>query len=154
MKPIIKLLMVAPLMLILISCATTDVEVVPFETSRTYSADFGDTWKKLVRFYSTNQIGIGTLEKDSGIITMNNENISVSAIKDFCADWPVSFLWTPTSGVARGSATLIEDEGFTTANVNVSFSVRSQYCYQGCSYTTNLCQSNGSFETSMLNALD
>ncbi len=154
MKFNIKFLLSIPLILVLVSCATTEVMVDPFDTSRTYDTNLDTTWKKLVRFYSTNQIGIGTLEKDSGLITIDNERLSVETIRGFCADWPVSFLWSPTGGVAQGSATLIEDSGFTTANVNVSFSVTSQYCYQGCSYATNRCKSNGSFESSMLDALN
>jgi hypothetical protein len=151
----IKKLLILPLVIVLYSCATTETVVVePFNTSVTYDSDFDETWSKLVRFYSTNQIGIGTLEKDSGIITMNNDKLSVSAIQEYCADSPVPFLWTPTGGTARGNATLIEEDGFTTATVNVSFSVNSQYCYQGCNYTSNPCQSNGNFERALLTALE
>ena len=62
------------------SCATTSVVVDPFDSSKTYMSDMDTQWKKLVRFFSTNQIGIGTLEKDSGIITVNNQNL---ALDDF-----------------------------------------------------------------------
>jgi hypothetical protein len=57
---------------IVASCATTAVVIVePFDTSKTYMADYDSTWTKLIRFMSTNQISIGTIEKDSGLVTLN-----------------------------------------------------------------------------------
>lgn len=153
---LIKYVVSGTILALLFSCATAPTVVVePFDTNKTYQASFDDTWKKLVRFFSTNQIGIGTLEKDSGIITVNNERLSTNLIRTYCADWPVGFLWSATGGTARGSVTLMEEEGdFTTANVNITFSVNSQYCYQGCSYSIDMCKSNGSFEKALLASLE
>jgi len=68
------------ILFIVASCATTAVVVEPFDTSKTYMSDFDTQWKKLVRFFSTNQVGIGTIEKDSGIVTVNNQNLSQDLI--------------------------------------------------------------------------
>ncbi len=137
------------------SCATTQVVVEPFDTSKTYMSSYDESWKKLVRFFSTNQIGIGTLEKDSGIITVNNQNLSSSLVSEYCA-FEIPFLWTHTGGQAFGSATLVEDGDFITANVNIQFNATFSSCnlYGVCAYKTNACQSNGSFEKTLLSALD
>ena len=151
----IKLLFLLPFLLLFYTCASTPTVVVePFDTNKSYESSFDDSWKKLVRFFSTNQIGIGTIEKDSGIITVNNERLSTQLTNSYCANNPTPFLYSPTGGTARGSVTLVEDEGFTTANVNITFSINAQYCYQGCTYVSNICQSNGSFEKALLSSLE
>ena len=138
------------------SCATTSIVVDPFDSSKTYMSDIDTQWKKLVRFFSTNQIGIGTLEKDSGIITVNNQNLAVNLVSEYCAI-ETPFLWTPTGGSVVGSATLVEeDEDFVTANVNMQFTAQFQSCdlYGRCNYMNKPCQSNGNFEKALLSALD
>tara|TARA_B100000674_G_C37427174_1_gene727770 strand:+ start:161 stop:625 length:465 start_codon:yes stop_codon:yes gene_type:complete len=146
---------IVPVFVFIFSCASTPTVVVePFDTNKTYMSSFDDSWKKLVRFFSTNQIGIGTLEKDSGIITVNNERLSSQLVNSYCANNPTPFLYSQTGGTARGSVTLVEDDGFTTANVNITFSVNAQYCYQGCQYVSNICQSNGTFEKALLSSLE
>ena len=151
----LKYLIILPLIIAVISCASTPTVIIePFDTNKTYMSSFDDSWKKLVRFFSTNQIGIGTLEKDSGIITVNNERLSSSLVNSYCANNPTPFLYTQTGGTARGSVTLVEDEGFTTANVNITFEVNAQYCYQGCTYINKVCQSNGTFEKALLSSLE
>ena len=72
------------------SCATTSVVVDPFDSSKTYMSDMDTQWKKLVRFFSTNQIGIGTLEKDSGIITVNTIPYLLT---------PLLFLFNPSTKI-------------------------------------------------------
>ncbi|MDC1123859.1 hypothetical protein OAT15_02290 [Gammaproteobacteria bacterium] len=137
------------------SCATTPTVVVePFDSSKTYMADFDTTWSKLVKFMSTNQISIGTIEKDSGLITLNGDNLSKDLVLSYCASNPVGWPNTTTGGKAQGNVSITEVDGFVTANVNVRFNVQGQYCYQGCSYVNYQCQSNGNFEKSLLNALD
>ena len=139
------------------SCATTSVVVDPFDSSKTYMSDMNTQWKKLVRFFSTNQIGIGTLEKDSGIITVNNQNLALDLITEYCAVEAPGWLWAPMGGAAVGNATLVdEDEGFITANVNMQFTAQFQSCdlYGRCNYMNKPCKSNGSFEKALLSALD
>ncbi len=137
------------------SCATTQVVVEPFDTSKTYMTSYDESWKKLVRFFSTNQIGIGTLEKDSGIITVNNQNLSPTLSAQYCSI-SAPFLFTHTGGQAVGSATLVEDGEFVTANVNMQYTANFQSCnlYGQCNYQSNSCPSNGTFERALLSALD
>ena len=140
---------------IVASCATTAVVVVePFDTSKTYMSDYDATWTKLIRFMSTNQVSIGTIEKDSGLVTLNGTNLSKDLVLEYCASNPVWWPNTTTGGTAQGNITLTETDGFTTANVNVRFNVQGQYCYQGCNYVDVQCDSNGKFEKSLLDALN
>jgi len=140
---------------IVASCATTAVVVVePFDTSKTYMSDYDSTWTKLIRFMSTNQVSIGTIEKDSGLVTLNGTNLSKDLVLEYCASNPVWWPNTTTGGTAQGNITLTETDGFTTANVNVRFNVQGQYCYQGCNYIDVQCDSNGKFEKSLLDALN
>jgi len=140
---------------IVASCATTAVVVVePFDTSKTYMSDYDATWTKLIRFMSTNQVSIGTIEKDSGLVTLNGTNLSKDLVLEYCASNPVWWPNTTTGGTAQGNITLTETDGFTTANVNVRFNVQGQYCYQGCNYIDVQCDSNGKFEKSLLDALN
>ena len=151
----IKITLIVFYTFFLLSCATTQVVIEPFDTSKTYMNSYDESWKKLVRFFSTNQIGIGTLEKDSGIITVNNQNLSSSLVSEYCA-LTVPFLFTHTGGQAFGSATLVEDGDFTTANVNIQFNATFSACdlYGRCNYINNPCPSNGSFEKALLTALE
>ena len=139
----------------LFSCATTQVVIETFDTSKTYMNSYDESWKKLVRFFSTNQIGIGTLEKDSGIITVNNQNLTSGLVSEYCAV-TVPFLYALSGGQAFGSATLVEDGDFITANVNIQFNATFSSCdlYGRCTYITDSCPSNGSFEKALLTALE
>jgi len=135
---------------VLVSCATTSV-VGNSVTSETIMTSYDEAWSKVIRFFSTNQVGIGTLEKASGIITISGQNLLMDLMSDYCDSKPaVPFLWTPLYGTANGSVTLVDDGDFVTANVNVSFSVVSGY---GANRVTNRCTSTGEFENSLLNTL-
>lgn len=138
------------------SCATTQttVEVEPFDSSKTYMADYDSTWSKLIKFMSTNQISIGTVEKDSGLITLQGDNLDKDLVLSYCAVNPLGWPYSANGGTAQGNVALTEVDGFVTANVNVRFNVTGQYCYQGCTYSNKQCQSNGNFEKSLLSALD
>ena len=144
-------------LLIFASCASAPtVEITPFDTSKTYMEDFDTQWSKLVRFFSTNQVGIGTIEKDSGIITLNGENLSYGLIQEYCPNAAslVPVFWSPMGGNVRGNVSLVDEGDFTTANVNVRLEVKSQYCYNGCQYSTKPCDSGGAFEKAVLDSLD
>ena len=80
-KRYIKYASLFSVVFVLISCSSAQVEVDPFETSRTYLSDYDTQWKKMVRFFSTNAISIGTLEKESGIITVNSLNLNPQTIE-------------------------------------------------------------------------
>jgi len=141
--------------LVLTACAAAPQQIAPFDTSRTYDQSFDETWGKMVRFMSTNSVGISTIEKDSGLIVINNQSVATSLMREYC-DVPavVPGLYSPTHGIVRGSLTAIEEDGFTTVNVNVNFTQNSQFCYQGCQYVSRPCASLGNFEKALLNAID
>ena len=131
-------------------CATTSM-VGNSVTSESLMTNFDDAWTKVIRFFSTNQIGIGTLEKESGIVTISGENLAMDLMKKYCDAKPATpFLWTPLGGVASGSVTLVDEGEFVTANVNVSFSIISAY---GANRVVNSCQSTSAFEDSLLDTL-
>ena len=139
------------------ACASAPIlEINPFDSSKTYMNDFDTQWSKLVRFFSTNSVGIGNIEKDSGLITVDNVNLDYGLIKEYCpnAASHVPMLWSPLGGTIRGSVTLTDEDEFTTAYVNVRFQVVSQYCYQGCQTKTERCDSGGAFEKAVLDALN
>lgn len=154
-KRYIKYASLFSVVFLLISCSTAQVEVDPFETSRTYLSDYDTQWKKMVRFFSTNTISIGTLEKESGIITVNSMNLNPQTIGEYCL-YTVPFLQNLSGGSVTGSATLVEDDEFVTANVNFAMNVTFSSCnmYGQCFYTTQACVSNGSLERSLLDALN
>ena len=131
-------------------CATTSV-VGNSVTSETVMSDFDETWSKVIRFFSTNQIGIGTLEKESVIVTISGENLAMDVMRKYCDAKPATpLLWTPLMGTAKGSVTLVDEGDFVTANVNVSFSIVSAY---GANRVVNGCSSTNVFEDSLLDTL-
>ena len=131
-------------------CATTSV-VGNSVTSETLMTSYDEAWAKVIRFFSTNQVGIGTLEKESGIVTINGQNLAMDLMNEYCDAGPaIPFLHRPIRGTANGSVTLVDDGGFVTANVNVSFSIVSVY---GQVPVVNRCTSTGKFEDSILETL-
>lgn len=146
-----KYLFTAFITIFIASCASTAV-ISNSVTSETLASNYDSAWSKVIRFFSTNQIGIGTLEKESGIVTIKGENLAMDVMRQYCIDAgkATPFLWTPVYGTATGSVTLVDEGGFVTANVNVSFSVTSQY---GAQIMVNRCASSGEFENSLLETL-
>ena len=135
-------------------CATPEKIVVqPFDKVATVESDFDATWEELVRFLSTNQIGIKTIEKDSGLVVIESLNMSPALIQEYCTNIQIPLLWSLQSGKASGNVTVDEDDGFTTVAVNMSYQATTQYCYNGCSYNTARCDSLGKFETELLDAV-
>jgi len=149
----IKKILSAVSVLFLAACASApQVVVEPFDTTATLESSFDDTWAKAVRFLSTNQIGIKTIEKDSGLIVLENTSMSPQLISEYCVV-NIPFMSALDSGKASGNLTVVSEGGFTTASVNLSFSATTKFCYEGCNYTTNRCTSKGRFETQLLDAL-
>ena len=105
---------------LLAGCVTTPVvEIEPFDTSVSFEGDFGKSWSKLVQFMSTNDINIGTIEKDSGLITLSGDNLSVPILQQYC-DATGSCNLAP-----KGSVLMVEDDGFITTTVNVKLTATS-----------------------------
>ncbi|MCP4598278.1 hypothetical protein [Neptuniibacter sp.] len=149
------LVVVAISSLLTVGCtANKPKQVATFDTSETFQASKDEVWGKLVRFMSTNQLGISTIEKDSGLLVINNQNVAQNLLSSYCdSGSAVPFLWVPVGGKVSGNVTVVEDEGFSTASINISFNQVSEFCYQGCKYTTKQCQSLGSFEKALLSSL-
>ena len=141
---------------LLAGCVTTPVvEIEPFDTSVSFEGDFGKSWSKLVQFMSTNDINIGTIEKDSGLITLSGDNLSVPILQQYC-DATAPFLSILQSGTAKGSVLMVEDDGFITTTVNVKLTATSMYTdlYTGrTTYSTKPCNSTGVFETALLSSV-
>lgn len=142
--------------LILGGCAGAPVvEIKPFDKSVSYEADFDESWSKLVAFLSTNDVSIGTIEKESGLITLSGDNLGAALIQQYC-DTKAPFMWSLTGGKARGSVLMTEDSGFVTATVNVKFDGTIFFPQMGSSppqYRTNPCNSRGAFESAVLGSI-
>ena len=149
-----NLLVVLFIAVFLGGCASAPViDIKPFDKSVSFEGDFDESWSKLVAFLSTNDVNIGTIEKDSGLITLSGDNLSAGVITQYC-DATATFLMTMTGGTARGSILMTEESGFVTATVNVKFQGTS---YSGLTnpptYSTRPCNSRGAFEASVLGSL-
>ena len=140
---------------LLAGCASQPVEIQPFDKSVTVEKSFDEGWSNLVRFLSTNDVNISTIEKDSGLISLRGENLTGSLIAEYCdTAGAAPFLYSLNSGKATGSVTVVNDDGFATVNANIRF--QATYVY-GMSnppqYTTKDCVSRGAFETALLGSI-
>lgn len=142
--------------ILLSGCASTPVvEIEPFDTSVSFEGDFDQSWSKLVAFLSTNDVSIGTIEKDSGLVTLSGDNLSVDLLRSYC-DAKAPFMWVLQNGVANGSVLMTEEDGFITATVNIKLRATSMFTDWNTgktSYTTKPCNSLGAFETAVLNSI-
>jgi len=150
-----KLLSIMGFILMVTGCVTAPQVIAPFDTSATSEASFDETWTKLVRFMTTNQIGIATIEKDSGLIVMDNDNLQTDLTLKYCdapsaVGWPYSLI----GGQVSGNVNVVSDAGFTTVSVNTTFRAVSEYCgNNGCQTRVRVCNSNGNFEGEVLDAV-
>jgi hypothetical protein len=149
-----RLLSLAAITLMLGACASAPVvDIKPFDKSVSFEGDFDGSWSKLVAFLSTNDISIGTIEKDSGLVTLSGDNLSTSVVQIYC-DAQAPFLWTLTGGRAGGSILMVEEDGFVTATVNIKFYGTSMTAMSNPpQYSTKPCNSTGAFESAVLGSL-
>ncbi|WP_297820484.1 hypothetical protein [uncultured Paraglaciecola sp.] len=140
--------------LMLGGCASAPVvEIKPFDKSVSFEGNYDESWSKLVGFMSTNDISIGTIEKDSGLVTLSGDDLSPELIAEYC-DAKAPFLWVLTGGKGSGSVLMTEDSGFITATVNVKFQGTSTYTMANPpQYKTAKCNSRGAFESAVLGSL-
>lgn len=147
---------IAVIVLLLGGCASAPVvEIKPFDKTVSFEGDFDQAWSKLVNFLSTNDVSIGTIEKDSGLVTLSGDNLGGSLLAAYC-DTTVPFMWTLTGGKAKGSVLMTDDSGFVTATVNVKFMKTIMFPGYGQNpptYRTDQCTSRGAFETAVLGSL-
>ena len=151
-----KILTLVFFAVILTGCASNPVvEIEPFDTSISTEGDFDASWSKMVAFLSTNDISIGTIEKDSGLVTLSGDSLSVPVLQKYC-DAKAPFLWVLQNGTARGSVLMVDDDGFVTTTVNLKLTGTSMYTDWNTgrtNYTTKPCNSTGVFETALLNSV-
>ena len=136
------------LVLSLVSCGGSPTIKNSTRTT-TLDSPFDDVWTKTVRFLTTNQIGIQTIEKDSGLIVLSGKNLDKGLTESLCeTDGP--FMNSFAGGIADGNVTVVEEGDFTTVSVNMKFS--AAYVYNS-NITVIACNSTGEFEDRLIQAL-
>lgn len=140
--------------IMMVGCATTPVvEIKPFDKNLTVEGSYDAVWTNLIRFMSTNDISIASVEKESGLIVLTGDNLSASLISEYC-DATAPFLWTLTGGKASGSVLVNDDEGFVTVTVNAKFHGTLYYALSSPpQYSTKPCNSRGAFEAAILGSV-
>jgi len=140
--------------IILGGCASAPKVVIqPFDKSKTVEKSYDETWSSLIRFLSTNDIDIATLEKESGLIQLKGENLSTKLISEYCAI-ETSFMYSLDSGSGKGSITVVDEDGFVTVNTNIRFKFTEVSSMSNPpSYKTLNCSSTGKLETAILNSV-
>lgn len=135
-------------------CASAPVvEIQPFDKSATVEGSYDEVWTNLIRFMSTNDISIASVEKDSGLIVLTGDNLSPGVITEYC-DAKAPFLWYLTGGIAKGSVIVNADDDFTTVTVNTKFSATASTTLTNPpQFSTKPCNSRGAFETSVLGSI-
>ena len=135
-------------------CATpAKIEIAPFDRSVTVEKPFDEVWSSLIRFLSTNDIAIQTIEKESGLISLRGEGLSAGLIQQYCAAQASMFLGI-TGGKGTGSITVVNDGDFNTVNANMRFQFTMVNSMANPpQYVTRNCESMGKFETALLNSI-
>tara|TARA_Y100000768_G_C23963409_1_gene676616 strand:- start:1459 stop:1911 length:453 start_codon:yes stop_codon:yes gene_type:complete len=137
------------IIVLLTSCASTQV-VSNSVVSESYRQSYDEVWTKVIRFFATNQISIGTLEKDSGIVTLKGDRLDRDLINSYCsADANSGFLEVVVYGNVTGSVNVIDEGGFVTVTVNTRFSSVHNDGY----FVPRACASTGAFEQSILDTI-
>ena len=135
-------------------CASAPVvEIQPFDKSATVEGSYDEVWTNLIRFMSTNDVSIASVEKDSGLIVLTGDSLSKSLIEEYC-DAKAPFLWSLTGGTAKGSVIVADDAGFITVTVNAKFQGSMMNSMSNPpTYSTKPCNSRGAFETAVLGSV-
>lgn len=122
--------------LALTACAT--MQTYQFDNSRTYAAGEPAVWDSLMDYFTTNNVQIKTIERDSGIIYCE-QIIALPEDIERVADCAVGILDVPTAGTASFNVFVRSDPdaaATTTVTVNTEFvmginqlgSMQSRYC--------------------------
>jgi hypothetical protein len=139
------------LTIVITSCATTQV-VSNSVASESYRASYDEVWTKVIRFFATNQISIGTLEKDSGIVTLKGDNLNSQLMNEYCeADENNGFLERLLYGNVMGSVNVIDEGGIVTVTVNARYN--TFHAYGQNYYPARPCASKGVFERQILDSI-
>ena len=141
------------LSLSIVGCASPAAVVIePFDVSRTYQQDYDTTWANLIRFLSANQISIATLEKDSGIVAINTVFLGSDDIQQYC-NATASLFRVVDRGAVTGNIFVTDEDGVSTATINISFSYDTVILGDNTSRITSSCDSLGVLEGLILGEL-
>ena len=137
---------------ILTACASTP-GTYTFENSRTVDASFDKTWEAVIGYFAENNIGIETLEKDSGIIVAENTRYRIG-VTPYVADCGVK-LAKENIGTARVNifAKPVSDDK-TDVQVNTAFSFMTRDWTTTGALRPSNCTSTGELEKSLLDRIE
>ena len=120
--------LMAPAALAMVSCATMQPLPAPPSTEpTTVEASFGKTWDAVIDYFATNNIGVRTLDRQSGFIVAERASIAPSMGELTYAQCPGTafdqFLVNTTVGPTSASYNLVVrgDSARSTVKVNIRF---------------------------------
>lgn len=130
------------------ACATLPTDHSVTKT-KTYAASKDAVWTELVRFFAQNNISIKTIEKDSGVIFAETQNIAGTSIAD-CGK-PDAFT-IETGRVGNFNVFASERNAATEVTINTAFTASHRDM-------NNIvkpfpCNSTGQLERMIFNGLD
>lgn len=134
---------------LLLGCASAP-RVTSFESTRSYSKSYDDVWRELMQFFTSYNLQIKTVEKESGIVYA--ERLSFDNVQADCGhQWPFVPL-SRTLSLNVFVATL-EESGSTQVTVNADFRERRQNNLNPVQTQDFVCHSTGVVEQAVLGAI-
>jgi hypothetical protein len=125
----------------LAACATPPKQV-SFKNSETYNLSKDETWERLLSFFTSNNVQIKTIEKDSGVIYAERSTIDASMAD--CGEAP---LMAEIARTGTLNVFVRSKAGQTEVTVNSEFKVIRMFDNQTF---TVACHSTGTLEASIL----
>ena len=154
MKILAKITTLALSSITLVACATpTKAVQTNFEKTRTVSKSFDKTWENVVEGFASANIGIETLEKDSGLIVASSLYTTVSDMEEFASCDKSGLLETPTGGSAKYNVFVRKvSELSTKVQVNTVFT--QKLTGYGNVPITRSCYSKGTLEAIIMDRIE
>ena len=154
MKKLINITALALSVITLAACATSTKAVqTNFEKTRTVSKSFDKTWESVVEGFANANIGIETLEKDSGLIVASSLYTNESDMEEFASCDKPGLLTTPTGGNAKYNVFVRKESALSTiVQVNTVFT-QTLIDYNRIPQTST-CYSKGTLEAIILDRIE
>lgn len=133
----------------LASSCVTQPGAYTYDKSRFYSGSSKDeVWRKIIQFFSENNIQVRTIEKDSGIVYAEATRISPGELSSYadCGSFPFEVV---VSGTVRLNIFADESEEGTKVSVNTDFKSERSNIGDG-SRSVGVCNSMGTLEKTIL----
>ena len=149
-----RTLTVAAFAIVLVGCSTA-MQTYQFDKSRSYPAPPDQVWEGVMQYFTTNNIQIKTLERDSGVVYAEKvypDQVELQLVAD-CGSgfWHESAL--PTASLNVFIAGDFREEAETTVTVNTQFTdVYKDHLYGGMGQKP--CNSKGMLEKTILNHIE